>query len=611
MHNRDFASRSASWALSAYLVLSLLAGSDAASPAAAAQVKGAAAAVIEIDSLSAFGERPGSVAGQVRGVDPASHRVATLIFITGMGWFSKPSCASTTVPIDSEGSFRVTFTTGGVDELAQRIALLVVSASVEAPCVLNATGIPEDLERQAAARLILLRPDPAQRIVRFSGEDWLVKSLRAPVGPGPNLFSASEESIFVDDQGNLHLKIRREDGRWVSSEVYSRRAFGYGTYTVVLASPPHQDPNAILGLFTWAEAERITREIDLLEIGRFGNPQQLENAQVVVAPFDRPGNLKRFLLPDVAPATHRIIWEPQRVVFQSFRGETADEGQKIHEFIFTGEVPVADNPNLNFRFNLWMFNGRPPADGQEIEAVIQSFDYEPLPGTEPFPLMAALVDPASFEEDVAAGGIASVFGTDLTSGEEAAGEAPLPTQLADAEVRINALLCPLFYAGPQQLNLQIPRETQPGDAVAVLYREGEPVNTLHFPVRETAPVVFRFPESRRCIAQHADWTLVSAAKPATPGEIIVVWLTGIGPVEKDIPTGAPAPLDELVRVIRPAQAEVGGQTAPLRFIGLAPGLVGAGQANLEIPSLPAGLHDLVISINGASSPSCGIPVSGL
>jgi len=609
MRKRNIVKCSWPCVLSVFFLLGLMARSGGgANPAGPAEAKNDSTPIIEIDSVSAFGARPGLVAGRVRNIDPATHRVATIIFITGMGWFSKPFCASTTVPLDSEGSFRVTLTTGGADEVAQRIALYVVPAQTSVPCTLNAPGVPEDLEQQAVTRLILLRPDPAQRLVRLSDVDWLIKSVPVPVGPGPNLFSASEESVFVDGQGNLHLKIRRESGRWMSSEVYSRRAFGYGTYTVVLASPPHQDPNAILGIFTWAEAERTSREIDLLEIGKFGDAQRPENAQVVVAPFDQPGHLNRFSLPGTAPTTHRMIWEPTRIVFQSFLGETAEEPRKIHEFVFADEVPQAGSPDLNFRFNLWMFNGRPPADGQEVEAVIKSFHYEPLPGTEPFPLMAALVDPATFEGDVAVGGIASVFGTALASGDERASELPLPGQLADAEIRVNGLRCPLYYVSPGQLNFQIPQEVQPGDAVAVLYRDGDPVNTLHFPVREVAPVIFQFPESRQCIAQHADWTLVTEDNPAMPGDIVTAWLTGAGPGDKGVPTGGPAPLDELIRLVRPAEARVGGQAAPLHFIGLAPGLVGAGQANFEIPSLPAGLHDVIISIHGAPSPSCRIAV---
>ncbi len=373
-----------------------------------------AAPAIQVSHLSPFGARPGSLGGRVRNVDPARHRLAPLIFITGMGWFSRPSCASTTVPLDSQGSFAVTFTTSGVDERAERIALFAVPAETAVPCRLNAPGVPEDLERQAVAQLVLLRPDPDQRSVRFAGEDWLVKSVPVPVGPGPNLFSPSEQSVFVDADGRLHLRVRRENRQWLSSEVYSRRAFGYGTYTVVLASPPHRDPNVILGMFTWADAERAGREIDLLEIGKFGNPQQSSNAQTVVQPFDLPGHMHRFRLPETAPTTHRMTWEPARVLFQSFLGETTDESAKIHEFTFTGQVPKPDTPNLTFRFNLWMFDNRPPVDGRAVEAVIKSFRYEPLAGAAPFPLLGAVVDPASCLPDVAAGEIAAAFGTELT-----------------------------------------------------------------------------------------------------------------------------------------------------------------------------------------------------
>jgi len=57
------------------------------------------------------------------------------------------------------------------------------------------------------------------KIIHFSGRDWTVKSSEEPVGPGPSFFSDSNESVWVDGNGFLHLKIRYINGHWNSAEV--------------------------------------------------------------------------------------------------------------------------------------------------------------------------------------------------------------------------------------------------------------------------------------------------------------------------------------------------------------------------------------------------------
>ena len=62
----------------------------------------------------------------------------------------------------------------------------------------------------------------AQRFIEFSGIKWLVKNSRITTkGPGNNVWSDDPKSVWVDDDGNLHLRIRKVDGKWFSAEVVS------------------------------------------------------------------------------------------------------------------------------------------------------------------------------------------------------------------------------------------------------------------------------------------------------------------------------------------------------------------------------------------------------
>ncbi len=103
------------------------------------------------------------------------------------------------------------------------------------------------------------------RVLRFSGYEWMVKTSDVPVGPGDNFFSDSGDNVFVDDEGSLHLRITRRGQRWHCAEVISVQSFGYGRYRFYLGSNlDHLDPNVILGCFTWNDdPEYNHREIDI------------------------------------------------------------------------------------------------------------------------------------------------------------------------------------------------------------------------------------------------------------------------------------------------------------------------------------------------------------
>ncbi len=136
-----------------------------------------------------------------------------------------------------------------------------------------------------------------RRTIHFSGYDWWVKQSDHARGPGPNLFSDSDESVWVDSKGQLHLTIEKREGKWNCTEVVTLKSLGYGNYTFELDSPVHKlDPDAVIGLFTWSDApEQNHREIDI-EIGRWGDPTN-HLGQFVIQPYDRTGNMQRFAIP--------------------------------------------------------------------------------------------------------------------------------------------------------------------------------------------------------------------------------------------------------------------------------------------------------------------------
>ncbi|HVM50372.1 MAG TPA: hypothetical protein VMU04_20255, partial [Candidatus Acidoferrum sp.] len=147
------------------------------------------------------------VNGLVYGTNPAAVAVAVFIYVPGYGWVTKPTCAQPLTTVQPDGSWTADVTTGGSDQLATRIAALLVSTNYSLPCVQGAAVLSTNIYAQALASVIVTRPYPAVRWVSFSGYDWWVKSSTGTVGPGPNYFSDSTNNLWVDTVGQLHLRI--------------------------------------------------------------------------------------------------------------------------------------------------------------------------------------------------------------------------------------------------------------------------------------------------------------------------------------------------------------------------------------------------------------------
>ena len=221
----------------------------------------------------------------------------------------------------------------------------------------------------------------AQSVLSFSGHEWKVRPYGASRrAPGPNYYSDSRENAWVDEKGQLHLKIVKKDGNWYCVEVVCDKSLGYGTYTFYLASRVDRiNENAILGLFTWSDSpEYDHREVEF-EFSRWGNPLD-DNAQCVVQPYEVEGNMSRFSL-DIKGdySTHIITWKKDYINFLSLRGDNpvpADEKDRVFSWKYTGRgIPVPGNENV--RMNLWLFHGQPPSDEKEVEVIIKRFEWRP------------------------------------------------------------------------------------------------------------------------------------------------------------------------------------------------------------------------------------------
>ncbi|TBW28629.1 glycoside hydrolase family 16 protein [Gramella sp. KN1008] len=214
---------------------------------------------------------------------------------------------------------------------------------------------------------------PTTRIINFSGYEWVVRtSGNGKQGPGPNYFSDSEENVWVDDDGRLHLKIVQKGGVWYCSGVTLRRSYGYNKYVFYVANRVDQlDPNVVGGLFTYKNDEE---EIDI-EFSRWSDPEKLDS-QFAVQPSHISGNKVRYDLGlDGNLSTHFFNWQPDKIEFASYQGFTLEPEPKdvINTWTYTGnDIPPDSDERL--KINLWLFRGEKPTNNQEAEMIIDHIE---------------------------------------------------------------------------------------------------------------------------------------------------------------------------------------------------------------------------------------------
>lgn len=315
--------------------------------------------------------------------------LAVYINVPPYGWWIKPRSGEPLTPVASDCSWSCDITTGGRDPWAvEIIAFLWPKDEGEPPIVLGEQCLPDELFLYCHTPVIRYRK------ISFSGYEWWIKrschfSVNDRVGPGPNYFSDSEENVWVDPDGYLHLKIVKRDGKFYCSEIIGTDPFGDGIYVFVVGSRVDLlDERVVLGGFLWEDCvPPHYRELDI-EFTKWSDPGEPNNSQYVVMP-DWPGHKHRFntdyafdsnCIVDGNESTHIIIRHKDKICFLSYYGDfclVPPERCFIDSWCFTNSEHIPDSGASTPRINLWLDYGNLPSDGQEAEIVVRSFQYIP------------------------------------------------------------------------------------------------------------------------------------------------------------------------------------------------------------------------------------------
>lgn len=215
------------------------------------------------------------------------------------------------------------------------------------------------------------------KTVFFGGYEWVIKESQAPVGPGPNLFSA--RSIAQTGEGvTLGISKRSVFGkeRLYGSEMYSREFFGYGSFELDFRRSGRFDSAVVFGFFLYNNDNNpFFSEVDF-ELARWAIPEAHEG-QFTVQPYELSGNFITFPVPDGAGEyTVLIDWKRDRIDFALVERD----GTTVFEWSYLGgSLPLmAEGDDVaRVHLNFWQFKGMAPAGDGELSVEVTGFRYRP------------------------------------------------------------------------------------------------------------------------------------------------------------------------------------------------------------------------------------------
>jgi len=230
---------------------------------------------------------------------------------------------------------------------------------------------------------------------------------------------------------------------------------------------------------------------------------------------------------------------------------------------------------------------------------------------------SGITNAASFASgSLVPGSIATVFGTNLTdsAGINLASSLPLPTQFLNVAVNVNGIPAPIFavdnVAGRQQVNFQTPWQVAgPSTAAVSVTSNGVAGAAILVPVLDAQPGIFAYSagDSSFGAILHPNFQLADTSHPASAGETVLIYCTGLGPVSPAQQNGSAA-IGAASATATPT-VTIGGIAASTTYSGLAPGFVGLYQINAVVPyGLGTGNKPVVITTGTVASNPALLPV---
>ncbi|HEV2404133.1 MAG TPA: phospholipase D-like domain-containing protein, partial [Ktedonobacterales bacterium] len=244
------------------------------------------------------------------------------------------------------------------------------------------------------------------------------------------------------------------------------------------------------------------------------------------------------------------------------------------------------------------------SDPTILRSVTSTFTSD-FDGATPWPgsmARTSVVNAASLQSGVAAGGWISIFGTNLAPVTDdwtnyiSGGR--LPTSLDGVSVTVGGQAAYVAYISPTQINAVAPEMDAGTVSVVVSGPNGTGAQVTSV-AQTIQPALFQW--GNYAVATHLDY---SSATHAAPGEVIILWGTGFGPTTPPAPFGIAVPSGASYETASPVAVTLGNTPVAVYSAALAPGFAALYQIAIQVPeSLEDGDYSVVAAVSGVQSPS--------
>ena len=232
----------------------------------------------------------------------------------------------------------------------------------------------------------------------------------------------------------------------------------------------------------------------------------------------------------------------------------------------------------------------------------------------------SLVNAADNQPDsLAPNSLATLYGKNLayatraiSSDDIRGGVLPITLAGTGVHVLLNGLAANPIYISPTQINFLVPPNLLPGALSVQLVIDGLAGPILALQLAAAAPALFQL-DLQNAIATHADGSLITPAASAKPGDVVVLYATGLGPTTPSVRYGEVPAAAAWLRVRSDFQVLLDGNpldSGSILYAGIAPGSAGLYQINLALPASTGANPEVRVGVGDALSKSgLHLPVS--
>jgi uncharacterized protein (TIGR03437 family) len=197
--------------------------------------------------------------------------------------------------------------------------------------------------------------------------------------------------------------------------------------------------------------------------------------------------------------------------------------------------------------------------------------------------------------------IATLYGKNLAyETKTLSGNSPVG---GDATVNIGGFAATLYYISPTQINFLIPPNLLPGTFNFVIVTDSLQGPTIPIQLASTAPALFQL-DQQNIIATSAAGSLITPTASAQPGDVVVLYATGLGQTVPPVGYGETPSSAAPLAMLSDFQVLLDGNPVDpgnIAYAGVAPGFSGLYQINLFLPTTTGSNPEIRIAIGTAVS----------